>query len=224
MSLATVAALIVQCGWPAAPGPAPNSSWPRLADAAALAGVAAISIVSVLPCYRGEATRYSIRYEIDDLARNPVKPEAERAVIARAMDGLKVATQLDPSNAQAWADLAYVTALWSHHEPSRTAALGHETEDYARRALARSQVVAEFWLRLGVALDMEGRWLDAGDAFAEAQNLAPSAATPWYYEAFHLALRPSGHALAESAVAICLRLDPGNREAEALRQRLAGIR
>ena len=123
--------------------------------------------------------------------------------------------------AQAWADRAYATALWSHHEPEKVSELGREAEIYARRALALSKIVPEFWLRLGVSLDMQGQWVDAGEAFTEALTLAPSSATIWYYQAYHLALKTAGLGPARGAVAICLRLDPGNREAEALRQRLA---
>ena len=224
MMLATVAGLIVQRAWPVPEtGPTPIRR-ERIAAMAAFAGILAMTAMFALPHYRGESIRYGMRREIDDLARHPVSAALERPVMLRAREVFGRATSVDPANGQAWADRAYATALWSHHEPVLTAELGREAEIYARRALALSQVVPEFWLRLGVALDMQGNWVAAGAAFTEAQNLAPSAALPWYYQAFHLAKNPTYRGIAKVAVATSLRLDPGNREAEALRQRLAGSR
>ena len=102
--------------------------------------------------------------------------------------------------------------------------LGRKAEETAGRALALSEVVPEFWLRRGVALDMQGRRFEAGEDFVQALALAPANAHVWFYEAYHLGLNPSDMAMALAATDFCLRLDPGNREAQSLRQRLASSR
>jgi O-antigen ligase len=224
MTFAITAALIVQNRWRIPPRAAAASWLGRGLDLAAMVGVFAVTVGFALPHYRSEAVRYGMRREIDGLALRPVSLEAERPLIVRARGEFERATDLDPGNAQAWADRAYADALWSRHQPAQQRELGRAAESYARRALELSTMVPEYWLRLGVSLDMQGRWLDAGDAFTEAQRLAPASAQTWYYQAFHLALGPTTQRVAAAAVAICLRLDPGNREAETLRQRLADSR
>jgi Flp pilus assembly protein TadD len=99
--------------------------------------------------------------------------------------------------------------------------LGREAEVAARRALALTAVLPEAWVRLGVALDMQDRWVEAGPYFARAVELAPAAVNIRYYLAYHLSLRPVTQALARSTVDACLLLDPSHRAAQALRQQLA---
>ena len=131
------------------------------------------------------------------------------------------AVALDPSNGQAWSDLSYATALRSHAEEGRNAELGRSAEAAAVRALAISQVCNEFWIRRGVARDMQGRWFEGGSDFTRAIAVAPNSAIPWYYYADHLSRKPTERDMMEAALAFCLRLDPGNPEGLALRQRLA---
>ena len=134
------------------------------------------------------------------------------------------ALRLDPANAQAWADRAYALALQARAQQASAGAaaqIGLEAGRAAIAALSRSAIVPEFWLRLGVALDLQGRAEPAGRAFARALQLAPMNALAWYHLAYHLSLTPATRGLAQGALDICLRLDPGNRNAENLRQQLA---
>ncbi len=224
MSAAIVAALVVQRRWFVSENLSPPGAAGRCIGGAMIAAVAAAICLFVLPRYHAEALRESMRWEIDHTARNPVPKTQERALLVRARAQFARATELDPDNAQAWADRAYATALWSRHEEGKNLMLGAESEGYARRAVSLSTVVPEFWMRLGVSLDMQGHWVDAEEPFIRALTLAPSNPLTWYYHAYHLAFNPQEKGLAEAAVAICLRLDPGNREAEALRRRLANSR
>lgn len=218
MACALVAALAVQSRWPVAT-PAGNSL--RLFNLIAAAAVVGFTALRAAPHFRGEALRYDVRRRIDSFALGPGGAGEERVLLTFALPRVRRAVEIDPANAQAWADLAYVLTLTTHIESGRNAALGAEAEQAARRALAIAPVVSEFWLRLGVALDLQGRWSDAGAAFNEALRLAPNNATGWFYQGYHFSLRPNFHKLAVAAVATCLRLDPSRRDAEALRQRLA---
>ncbi len=218
MACALVGALAVRSRWPGA-APAGNSL--RLFSLIAAAAVVGFTALRAAPHFRAEALRYDVRRRIDSFALGPGGAGEERALLAFALPRVRRAVGIDPVNAQAWADLAYVLTLTTHIETGRNPALGAEAEQAARRALALSPVVAEFWLRLGVALDLQGRWSDAGAAFNEALRLAPNNATGWFYQGYHFSLRPNFHKLAVAAVATCLRLDPSRRDAEALRQRLA---
>ncbi len=241
MAFAVCAALLVAWRWPAAQfvAPAPDAGptnrddlpingrppraagWLRLVQGLAAPGVFAVTLFFVLPHDRAEALRYDAREAIDRLAR-PETPTTGRSVTrARAHEAFARAVALDPKNAQAWADLSYVLSLWMHDEPARTVALGREAEVAARRALALTTILPEAWVRLGVALDMQDRWVEAGQYFARAVELASASVNIRYYYAYHLSLRPVTQALALATADACLLLDPSHRAAQALRQQLA---
>jgi tetratricopeptide (TPR) repeat protein len=129
--------------------------------------------------------------------------------------------QVDPLNAQAWSDLAWINSLWARFAENEADALARSAEQSAERALGLSTVCSEFWIRRGVARDMQGRWLEAGKDFQRAVALAPADAYAWYYYADHLSRMKWAGDATSAALRQCLRLDPGNPSGVALRQRLA---
>jgi O-antigen ligase len=220
MAFAAVAAMVVGRAWPAG-DEAPRGTAVRVGRVGAgLAAALGIGVVFV-PAFRAEALRYNARESLEALARAPAGADGMPLRIAQARAQLEAAVALHAGNAQAWADLAYATALWARVETGRDAGWGRQAESAAGRALQRSAVCPEFWIRRGVARNMQGRWLEAGDDFVHAVALAPNHAVTWYYYAEHLSRRPGERALAEAALAFCLRLDPWNSAAVALRHRLA---
>jgi tetratricopeptide (TPR) repeat protein len=134
---------------------------------------------------------------------------------------LSHATALFPANAQAWSDLAYATVLGIPLAPEQVLVLGREAEAAAGRAVAISPACSEFWIRRGVARDLQGRFEDADRDFSTGLEAAPADAYAWYYYAEHLSRLRASHEPAWAAVQFCLRLDPGNGPGLALRQRLA---
>ncbi len=223
MVVALVSAEVIRRHWP--PSVAADTESLRQLGGV-LAGVAAIilTLAVALPTYQAEASRYVGRQKIDALALNPnptLNQQKEALTQARSLFGEALA--FDDSNGQAWADSAYASALWSHLAAHSRAELGKEAEFAARQALARSDQVPEFWIRLGVALDMQGRWSDGSDAFLNALTLAPASSLTWYHQAYHLSLNPRAKKLAEVAVQTCLRLDPGYLAAKSLQQRLSSV-
>jgi len=219
MTFAAVAALLVRRRWPTGGGPSSSATRWTLAGASLLAVLVTLSWV--LPHYRAEALRYGNRRNIDALALREPDDANDLILLRNARTDFAEATRIDASNSQAWADLSYVDALISRLEPDRRAELAERAEAAARSALAGTPVIAEHWIRLGVALDMEGHWAEAGEAFGEALRLAPNRANPWYHQAYHFSLKPSYHLVAVAAVAMSLRLDPSAREAQQLRDELA---
>jgi hypothetical protein len=221
MTFATLAGFLVSRRWPVVPSAEPM---PRMLTAISMAGAAAALVlhgVMILPAFRAESLRYAARQAIDRLAAEPESSPRYRADLERARVDLGHAGRLDSRNAQTWSDLAYATALWGHVEPDKTLELGKTAEAEAAKALALSHESAEFYIRHGVALDMQGRWFDAGEDFSVAANMAPKSALVWYHQAYHWSLNPREKAMTEAMLAFCLRLDPGNRDGIALRQRLA---
>jgi O-antigen ligase/tetratricopeptide (TPR) repeat protein len=189
-----------------------------MAPTAAAALVIVILVVKWLPVYRAEALRYEARESRNRAIRVP-PGAAERDLPSRfARDRLTRAVEVDPSNAQAWSDLADALVQRAREEPAGSAELGRQAEVAATRALALSAAVPEFWLRRGVALDLQDRWRDAWADFLRALALAPHRADIWYYYACHLSLRDRESA--KAALATCLALDPWNQPALALQRRL----
>ena len=221
MAFAVVAALLVQRAWPAAEGARTVSLGKLLRNYGTVAVVIVATGLCIVPFYQAETLRYGARQSINQMAVERPGKEDQRATLTRARADLTRAVEISPANAQAWADLSYVSSLWYQIEPARAVELGREAERTAAKALERSQIVPEFWDRRGVALDLQGRWREAGGAYVRALELAPASANVWFYHAFHLGLNPSCAALAEAAAAYCLRLDPSNKQAQALRQQLA---
>ena len=221
ITLALIGAEIVRRYWPVDESVEPTP-WHQLSGIVAAIVVVLLTLAIALPTYQAESSRYLGRQKIDALAltQEPtLNQQKETYIEARALFGEALA--FDGSNAQAWADSAYASALWSHLAPQSRTDLGREAEAAARQALARSQVVPEFWIRLGVALDMQGRWSEGSDAFLEALRLAPASSLVWYHQAYHLSLNPRANKLALVAVDTCLRLDPTYVSARSLRQRLS---
>ncbi|ACB77838.1 O-antigen ligase family protein [Opitutus terrae] len=221
LAFAVVAALYVQAAWPQCRAPAERGDFFKAWGFAAVAFATLIGLIGhVLPLYRAEALRYDARRAIDRLAVRATPVSEWRPVLTDALKALQRANRIDPTNAAAWADLSYVKALFAWIEPTRLDAFAIEAEHAADRALALSKADPEFWIRRGVALDMRRRHLEAGAAFVQAVATAPAWAGAWYHHAFHLSLIPSQRGRALAAVEFCLRLDAGNREAQALRRRL----
>jgi O-antigen ligase len=221
LSCAVVAALAVGAAWPGEAGQTKSGALSKFGWFA----LATTTVVAVLfffrPMLGSEALRTGARRAIDRLSRfGPEHPDYGRTLPA-ARTTLLQATARDHANAQAWADLACATALLAHVEPTRTAELGREAEVAADRALQLSGVCGEFWIRRGVARNMQGRWAEAGSDFAKAVAQAPADATTWYYYADHLFRRPFTQEAGEAALNSCLRLDPWNHGGVILRQRLA---
>lgn len=184
-------------------------------------GVAAVVAVSVglNPLYRAEGRRDTARHAIERMVLSDTPPPADR--LRTTQEELQDIVRRAPGNGLAWSDLAYATTLLAGVETGRELELGRLAEAAADGALRCSADVFEFWLRRGVARNLQGRWAEAGEDFSQALTLAPASVTAWFYYADHLSRSPTQHALAAGALAFCLRLDPTHHQAIALRQRLA---
>lgn len=180
--------------------------------------VVAIALLPVTRFYRAEALRYGARQTLDAVSTQST--EHVRATVPRVEDALRRATLLAPRHAGAWADLAFALELRAFADPALTTELAAPAVAAAERATALATVVPEFWIRLGIALDMRARHADAARAFEKAVKLAPRNAQAWYYYAHHLSFVTDQHDAALRAIATSLSLDPGNRAAEALQRKL----
>ncbi|WP_404421277.1 O-antigen ligase family protein [Nibricoccus sp. IMCC34717] len=157
---------------------------------------------------------------------NTQEVAARRAGFGAVRDKLRLLCEEAPGYAQAWADLSAAELL---AEPPGSPGRGEAARgavSAAREALSLSAAPAEFWVRLGNALQAEGRPTDAATAalaFQEALRRAPRSALVWYHYAYFLASRQGTAHLALVAIENCLQLDPSHRAAQDLRQRLSSF-
>ena len=221
LSVATIGAFVTAEAWAV-----PGDEGPRTDIAArgvSLAVAAAFLVLTLtwaVPSFRAEALRRGARAAIDKMGAAGANPRTRRPELETARAALEKAVRIDPENAEAWSDKAYAESLWALVEPGETTALGLGAERDAASALSLCPLVAEFWIRKGTGLDMQGHWLEGGDCTIQALRLAPGRADIWYYRAYHLSLNPVESGPAVAAADVCLRLDPGFLLAQVLRQRL----
>ncbi len=218
LAFAVVAGLAVRGAWPAREGGAPMPAPLRWGAAVLIAGGVAFCVV---PRIRAETLRYHARERIDRWSVTGEDLTRKTAELAAVVGDLQAAVRLDPDNGQAWSDLAFALSLEALGKPDQTVALGEEAAKAAERAVRLCPLNPEFWDRLCVGRDMARRWEEGGNAAAKALVLAPAQPAAWYYQGYHLGLSSLAQAEAVAALDVCLRLDPGNRAAQSLRQRLA---
>lgn len=230
LAFATIAGLAVRNAWPLegdvalAAESAARSDW-RKTVYAGIALIAATGLaMEFVPRFQAEALRTRARDRIDRLTEEPAESAKFRDTIRTARLELERSVKGASDHAQAWADLSYAWAQEARVDPTQMQKNGAQAEAAADRAVSLAPVVAEFWVRRGVARDMQNRRLEAGDDFIHALQLSPKTPLPWYHYAYHLSLDSMGYDLADAMIGTCLRLDPANREAVRLRQRLATAR
>ena len=223
LAFALVAALAVGRSWPDGAVRQVDVSRARRGRAGWLAAalLVAVGFFFVVRWQQAEALRATARESLDRELHRPSEPRSE--VLQRAEMELRRAVALWPRHGGAWADLAHAMEFQAYVDPGRSRPNAEPAEAAARRALALSEVVPEFWLRLGTALEMQGRRSDAASAYERALKLAPRSATGWYYYADHLSRDTKTREGALRAIATCLSLDPGNADAEALRAKLSPV-
>jgi cytochrome c-type biogenesis protein CcmH/NrfG len=196
----------------------PRRAWVRGLAVAGIATLSALVVGRADRLYRAEALRFEPRRAINRQASSGQGNLDE--IVQAALVAFRRAVQVDPRNGQAWSDLSYATALSWHAHRRSGGLMGQLAEQAARRALELCPLNAEFWVRLGVALDMQGRPAEARRSYDRALQLAPHNSEYWYYLAYHLSLARGHEARALEAVAACLSLDPYNRQGLALREQL----
>jgi tetratricopeptide (TPR) repeat protein len=148
------------------------------------------------------------------------------AAFAAARDRLRALCADEPRFARAWAELSAAELLAEPPgSPGREGA-ARVAVSAAREALSLSDAPAEFWVRLGNALQAGGRPTDAATAalaYQEALRRAPRSPLVWYHYAYFLASNSGTVTLALVAIENCLQLDPSHGAAQDLRQRLSSL-
>lgn len=190
----------------------------RFLAAVVVIALGLLSVRRALPVYRSEATRFEPRTDIDRDARSGEARWVQLSIPASV--SFRRATDLDPLNGQAWADLSYATQLSWHVKKGESTLLGLLARQQADRAISLCPVIAEFWLRRGAAARLCQQDNEAMLSFERAVKLAPNNPEVWYFLAFHLAASRGRQTEALQAVETCLSLDPSFRAALTLRDRL----
>lgn len=195
----------------------------RRGPAGLVAGILVLGVILcgwqvATPLYRAEALRFEARRTIDRHARTS---EGDLStLIPRAKADFVRAVRIDPGNGQAWSDLAYATVQGWHVGGGDLVSLGRFAELAADEALARCPLIAEFWVRKAVALDIQRGRLETEAHYRRALELAPHHPGWWFYYAHHLQAFPNREQEALEAVETGLTLDRYYLGGEALRQQI----
>ncbi len=195
---------------------APPRRWAAAVGLLVAIGVVAFGALAAVPKLRGEGLRFLAREKIDAAAKLTTADEL-REQVEPTIASLAEAARWFPEHEQVWSDLAYALALQANWAPEEAYEIAVKAEEAARLSLRLCDQSWASWVRLGTALDLQDRWAEAGLAFGQAVKLASNSTEAWYYQAFHLSLKPAGMPVARTALATCLRLDPWNPDGEALR-------
>ncbi|AOS45294.1 O-Antigen ligase [Lacunisphaera limnophila] len=183
-----------------------------------LGGVIFWSGTRAIPAYRAEDLRSEARRSIDRFARTG-EGELRRLIPAAKADFIR-AVRIDAANGQAWSDLAYATVQGWHAQGGDLVTLGRYAELAADEALDRCPLIAEFWVRKAVALDIQRGRPETESCYRRALELAPNFAGWWFYYAYHLQAFPNKKAEALAAAEKGLTLDRYYRGGEALQQQI----
>lgn len=179
--------------------------------------LAGFAIAFGLPLLRSESLRYQARRSMDRLAiREEESSSARMETLSQARLALERACELAPENGAAWSDLSYAISLLVREAPIRLPELGSRMEWAAKTALEKAPLVAEHWVRLSVALDAQGQWIDGGRAILRAMELAPQSLFVTYYYAYHLSLNAYTRENALAVAIRCVQLDPSHRPSRRL--------
>lgn len=160
---------------------------------------------------RRQLTRF--REKHDALKRDP-------AYYEEMMAALREALAASPDHADAWADLSGAVAAQHYLNPSKSRDYGREAEQCARNALRLNPESPTAWIHLGIALSLQGRMDEAGEAFAHAVAIAPNRADTWHYQAAYLNQLKSTRPQALEAVDRALELEPGREDSLDLRRKI----
>ena len=218
--LAAISAALLLRDEPGLRRPVPNAL--RWAGGVLLAGLAVgLTWRVALPLYRAEALRFEARRTIDRYAVTHMGDRAKIVSVARST--LSQAVRIDPTNGQAWSDLAYATVL-AGSTAGDLVFLGRFAELAANEALKQCSINAEFWVRKGVAIQVQRGRPEAEECFRRAIELAPKSAFIRYSHARYLQAFPNRQDDARRVLDTCLTLDPYYPPAESLRRQLVPSR
>ncbi len=145
----------------------------------------------------------------------------DRPTIEAMIFSLEQATTWNPRHALAWSDLSLALLQTYYLEPDNFRAIGRQAQEKATRAMALHDELWPAYAHYGMALLMEARpHEEARPYFEKIVALSPTNPATWNYYAKFLSLDRRREKEALEAVNRALALDPKNRRALELRDKL----
>ncbi|GHC05125.1 hypothetical protein GCM10007047_22630 [Cerasicoccus arenae] len=160
------------------------------------------------------------RRMMTDFTQNLEELKRDEAYFDIMIGTLREGVQRAPKNAEAWSDLSNAIAAQDYLRPGRGGEFGREAEGFARKSLQLNANQPQAWINLGNALSLQGRMIEAGEAYRKATEIAPNRSDVWYFYAAHLNLLISTRPQALEAVEHSLRLQPGREDSINLRRKI----
>ncbi|MGJ8653693.1 MAG: O-antigen ligase family protein [Opitutaceae bacterium] len=188
----------------------------------AVAGMAiGVSLYAyAIPRLQSHAIEMQARQRLEHLIAQGVPVSGNTALLERVVYLFEDAVRLDPSNADALVGLSEAHIQRFYQSPADFAEIGSIASDAAVRATEISSEYARAWGQLGVSYALAGSMGRAEQAFERALEIAPNNSNMHYYWAAFLSNQPERRADALVSVNRALEINPDNRAARRLQQKL----
>lgn len=141
--------------------------------------------------------------------------------LQEAGNDLRLATELDPGNADAWAQRGRALLAVGYRLPYQNHQNAREAEDLIRKAISLRPDNWRYWRDLGLALTMrKAPAADVEAAYQTAIDLAPFSPVSWYFMADYLSYLPDRREDARAAADRAIELYRDYQPAKEVKRRL----
>lgn len=172
------------------------------------------------PRIQAQALELKARQRLDQIVARRVHVSGSTALLEKVLEDYRLATDLDPKNADAWIGLSAAYCQLFFRNPSNFEDIGKTAADAAQRAIDLSESYWLAWAQMGVSESLRGNLTEAETALAKALELAPNNSNAHYYRAAFLSNFPEKRTDALAAIQRALEINPNNVAARHLQQKL----
>jgi O-antigen ligase len=172
------------------------------------------------PRIQAQALELKARQRLDQIVAQRVHVSGNPALLDRVLEDYRLATELDPENADAWIGLSAANCQLFFRNPANYEAIGEISSAAAQQAIDLSESYWLGWAQLGISESLRGNLAEAEAALAKALVLAPNSSNAHYYWAAYMSNFPEKAAVAIAAIERALEINPNNTAARRLQQKL----
>lgn len=172
------------------------------------------------PRLEAEGLELMARQQLDHIVDRGVHVSGNPALLNRVLTLFYEAGRLDPDNGDVW--IGYSAALCQLHyrTPGHFRGIGEAASVVAERGTRVGPDYWRTWAQLGVARALAGDAVEAERYLKRALEMAPNSSNANYYYAAFLRHFPDRLEEARETVDLALQLNPDNRAARELQQKL----
>jgi O-antigen ligase len=173
-----------------------------------------------IPKIRSFGLSHQVSNQLDAIYQNGEFRNLNNEITDLMLSDSEQAINLYPGNLDAWLNLSKLHALSYYQNPKAFGEAGQKAAAAAQAAIHLSPNVWQGWLHLGIAEALQGNIPAATKSFDEVHRLAPNNSQANYYRAVFLSHMPNSLADTFEAIEISIQMNPENKIARRLKQKL----